>query len=739
MRNLSEQQWQRWEALVERLEQLPAEARDRALQEMRDQGGEDPDVVSLVALHFAHPPEPDRCRTGQHIGNFILGDQLGSGGMGVVYHAWQTTLDREVALKLIHPALIGAGQDAVVERFTQEIRTLAKFEHEGIASIYEGGIHTDQTTKETLPFFAAQLVRGGVPITDYAKAHDLTGSERLELFLRVCEAVEAAHQQSVIHRDLKPTNILVDRAGRPFVIDFGLAQVCDPSRRHRGRAFVSGTPAYMSPEQVSDAFGPMDQLSDLYALGVILYELLAGRRPYNVSPHDAWELLRQEIIAVTPPELSQYNTECRGDLESIVAKALMKRPTDRYASVAALHRVLRRYLNRVERLEIEKAIRSQEGENASAMLSTPSLPHDMMLPQRRQSEMTDRLRLLDHIFEATCASRTVRGLQAIGLRKLLLTLCGAILVIGMLWWLSPYVSLIRGHLILQQANREEDVMRAVGVYRTAVKSMRGKWFWRQQRALLFNRLGRIYAARRFGPYAMDFYQRALQENANIAVIHANKAFLLEEMAEQAAYRSGDIKPFQEVQRLYQEAVRLDAQDAFTQALQHGVPRRMQMALDRAQVDKLLTTPQGCGRREHPDAGPPAPPLTLAFYTTQRQGSFALRAGEGEVLLQHLIQALQKRGGFAVQKRAIAEDCFAVRLLARYRIERSPSHPLHKQVLQLTVIETDTGESQVEATMEWTHGELDGLTETFASQLLQQLSRAKLSHSRDGIVQGGQQS
>src|SRR4051812_13590407 len=129
MRDLNPRQWQRWDELIEHLEQLPADARDAALQELRDQGREDHDILSLVALHFEQPPEPDRCRTGELIGNFTLGEQLGSGGMGVVYSARQESLGRNVAVKLIHPALVLAGQSDAVERFQSESRLLAQCTH----------------------------------------------------------------------------------------------------------------------------------------------------------------------------------------------------------------------------------------------------------------------------------------------------------------------------------------------------------------------------------------------------------------------------------------------------------------------------------------------------------------------------------------------------------------------------------------------------------------------------------
>ena len=413
---LSESQWDRYSALLQRLKGLPAGQRENVLRAMRAQPEEDPSVLHYVSVYFRLPPEPDRCRTGERIGQFTLGAQLGSGGMGVVYHAQEDPpLERDVALKLIHPKLILTGQSDAVERFQDEIEQLAKFELEGIARIYTAGTHTEPQTGDTIPFFAMQLVRGGVPITVYAKEHALTVPERLWLFLRVCEAVRAAHQQLVIHRDLKPTNILVDHAGRPFVIDFGLAQICD-SFRYRGGECIAGTPPYMSPEQVSDVFGPVEPISDVYTLGFILYELLAGRRPIEVPPNASWVALHQAILTTIPAPLSRYNAECRGDLETIVAKALAKRPADRYSSVADLHRVIDNYLAWVKRVELERAVRPKmaprggsETDDAGGDIidCTPAQTRSpqIALDRRRQERSQDRQHPLEVKREAIVGVR----------------------------------------------------------------------------------------------------------------------------------------------------------------------------------------------------------------------------------------------------------------------------------------------------------------------------------------------
>src|SRR5262249_61215905 len=189
----------------------------------------------------------------ERLGPFTLEPPLGAGGMGIVYRAQQhlglTT--RPVAVKLIHPTLLRTAQAEALARFQAEMGTLVQLEHESIARIYDGGIGEDPHTHEPLPYIAMEFVRGGLPITTYAQDYALAWQERLQLFLRVCRAVQYAHEHQIVHRDLKPANILVDSAGRPFVIDFGLASACDALLP--GVTLASVTPAYMSPEQGAQA------------------------------------------------------------------------------------------------------------------------------------------------------------------------------------------------------------------------------------------------------------------------------------------------------------------------------------------------------------------------------------------------------------------------------------------------------------------------------------------------------
>jgi TOMM system kinase/cyclase fusion protein len=186
-----------------------------------------------------------------------------------------------------------------------------------------------------------ELIREGLPITMYAQDYALPWSERLQLFLRVCHAVQYAHEHLIVHRDLKPANILVDREGRPFVIDFGLALACETLLP--GLHLASGTPAYMSPEQVAPVLGTISDRSDVYALGLILYELLTGQLPYTLPRDGAVAQWRHVILEATPPPLRPYHAAYGGELEAIVSATLTKRPAERL-SVAALRARLERYL-----------------------------------------------------------------------------------------------------------------------------------------------------------------------------------------------------------------------------------------------------------------------------------------------------------------------------------------------------------------------------------------------------------
>jgi tetratricopeptide (TPR) repeat protein/predicted Ser/Thr protein kinase len=273
------------------------------------------------------------------VGRYRILRVIGEGGMGVVYEAQQEHPRRWVALKVIRPGLASA---QMLRRFDRESQALARLHHVGIAQIFEAG--TAETVYGSQPYFAMEFIQG-TPLRLYADAHHLGTRERLDIMSKICAAVEHAHQNGIIHRDLKPGNILVDETGQPKILDFGVARLtdCDPQvTKETEIGQPVGTLAYMSPEQVLGDPAQLDSRSDVYALGVVIYELLAQRLPYDVSDHlyDAVRTIRDE----DPKRLSSISRAFRGDVENIVAKALEKDKARRYPSAAAMQGDIRRYL-----------------------------------------------------------------------------------------------------------------------------------------------------------------------------------------------------------------------------------------------------------------------------------------------------------------------------------------------------------------------------------------------------------
>lgn len=276
------------------------------------------------------------------IGRFRTLRVIGQGGMGVVYLAEQDNPRRQVALKVIRPGMASAG---LLRRFEFEAQVLGRLGHPGIAQIYDAG--TADTGAGPQPYFAMELVEGS-PLTEYVRAKRLGTRERLRLMAQVCEAVQHAHSKGVIHRDLKPGNILVTPEGQPKILDFGVARATDSDVQattlQTDVGQLVGTLPYMSPEQVAGDPGALDVRSDVYALGVVLYEVLAERPPYRVEHRsllDAARTIREE----EPTRLSVVSRVFRGDVETIVSKALEKDRARRYQTAAELGDDIRRYLS----------------------------------------------------------------------------------------------------------------------------------------------------------------------------------------------------------------------------------------------------------------------------------------------------------------------------------------------------------------------------------------------------------
>lgn len=349
---------------------------------------DDPDFLEEPAARVPDVPELPEQDTmkGQHVGPYKVLRRLGGGGMGAVYLAIRDDdqYRKYVALKVVKR---GMDTEEILHRFRSERQILASLDHPNIARLLDGGMAADGR-----PYFAMEYVDEGVPLDVYCDQHRLTISERLRLFRTVCAAVHYAHQNLVVHRDLKPGNVLVSKTGHVKLLDFGVAKLLNPDLSAVTMALTRSearlvTPAYASPEQVRGE--TVTTASDVYALGVLLYELLSGRRPYQVEgktadgikkiiceehPSVPSEAIRrlEEVgrlngnTAARPAEaisddrhtsVERLRRQLQGDLDNIVLMAMRKDPHDRYASAEALS---------------EDVLHSLEGRSVVAHEASPS-------------------------------------------------------------------------------------------------------------------------------------------------------------------------------------------------------------------------------------------------------------------------------------------------------------------------------------------------------------------------------
>lgn len=278
-----------------------------------------------------------------NIDGFAVTRLIATGGMGTVYEARQNYPDRPVALKLLR---LGFASRSATRRFRYETEALARLDHPGIARIYQAGTYDDGSGG--VPYFAMELVEDARSISTYCIDEQLPIRDRLELFAAICDAVHHGHQKGIVHRDLKPANILVDAEGRPKIIDFGIARSTDidlaVTTMHTNEGAVLGTLAYMSPEQCSGESMHVDTTSDVYSLGVVLYELLCEQLPYDLEGKNHTQVART-IEEQPPTEPATVRRELRGDLNAIVLKALEKDQRGRYQSAADLADDVRHYLH----------------------------------------------------------------------------------------------------------------------------------------------------------------------------------------------------------------------------------------------------------------------------------------------------------------------------------------------------------------------------------------------------------
>ncbi|MEL7472122.1 MAG: serine/threonine-protein kinase [Planctomycetota bacterium] len=275
------------------------------------------------------------------IGGYTIRGVVGVGGMGVVYRAEQTSPKRIVALKVIRPGLVST---SLMRRFEHEAQVLGRLQHPGIAAIHEAG--AADTPAGVTPYFAMEFVAGR-ELERYLSDERPNPARVADLFAKICDAVQHAHTKGVIHRDLKPSNVLVDRSGHPKILDFGVARATDADIQavtiETSAGTLIGTVPYMSPEQIAGDPGALDTRSDVYTLGVLLFEALAGRLPHDLQDATIIEAART-ITETEPRSLASVAPRHRGDLATIVDKALEQDRERRYQSAGDLAADLRRFI-----------------------------------------------------------------------------------------------------------------------------------------------------------------------------------------------------------------------------------------------------------------------------------------------------------------------------------------------------------------------------------------------------------
>jgi hypothetical protein len=272
------------------------------------------------------------------IGSYVIGSRMATGGMGDIYHAEHPQLRMPVAVKVMK---VSFRAPADVRRFEHEYQSLARMQHPGIARVFDAG--TYEVNGEIRPYFVMEYIPGSKTLTGYAEANNLSVNERLRLFIEICRAVDHANDRGVIHRDLKPSNILVDADGRCRLIDFGVAaDLATPDTIGRPGQRL-GTYAYMPPEMIEADPLAIDRRSDVYTLGVLLFELLTGSLPYAVRDKPPYEVAR--LICHQPPDhLEEYDESLPKELDDIIQCALRKERRGRFDSAGKFAQELERFV-----------------------------------------------------------------------------------------------------------------------------------------------------------------------------------------------------------------------------------------------------------------------------------------------------------------------------------------------------------------------------------------------------------
>ncbi len=313
------------------------------------------------------------------IGRYQIRGPLGVGSYGQVYRAFDPHLLREVAIKVLHPDRLDSTE--AVERFRREARSAGRLHHPGIVPVYDAGQHEDR-------FYIASALIDGQPLSQLIPPGGMDPRRAVQLTLQVAEALAHAHEHGILHRDVKPANVLVDRQDQAYLTDFGLAgsAIPDPNRLTRPGSIL-GTPAYMSPEQARSQLELIGPATDLYSLGVILYQMLTGHVPFEGS----LAAVIQQVIMTVPLPPSQRRPDVDPQLDAICMRLLAKNPAERFPSARVLADTLRYWLNPTETRPKRRSSHSTPGIPAvqpappGAAPAAPGHPNGAAVPPRQPS------------------------------------------------------------------------------------------------------------------------------------------------------------------------------------------------------------------------------------------------------------------------------------------------------------------------------------------------------------------
>jgi serine/threonine protein kinase/WD40 repeat protein len=338
MNRPEEEQWTRSEKLADEVARLAPNQIPQRLSQLAA-SGEPATVLTLLGSWVALPPLPDAFKAGTVLGGrYTLREKLGDGGMGSVWRARQELIGRDVALKIIHPALV---TPVLKARFVAEMEILGRLDHPGIVRIFDAGLD-EGATSTSIPFFAMELIEGE-SLDLWATTHRKRRVDMLHIAAQVCAALASAHERQIVHRDLKPSNILVRKSGQPVILDFGVARLRGLVLGEQEGVF-SGTPNYAAPEQHlgRDHDFRSGESVDIYAVGIIAFEILTGRKVFEFDRTASLAQMRQAVLSGAIPKLTQVLPDSPPALEEIIGRATRLDPADRFYSVAALGRALDR-------------------------------------------------------------------------------------------------------------------------------------------------------------------------------------------------------------------------------------------------------------------------------------------------------------------------------------------------------------------------------------------------------------